>query len=135
MIPGTRALCVGNSYAFYCTERPSIATKPRLAARGLFRGELFAPGFSGQSVELMSDRLPNAIDRHVASRLRLRRLEAGLSQTTLADALGISFQQLQKYEGATNRISAGALYQLALTLDVPVQYFFDGLSRRDKKRG
>jgi transcriptional regulator with XRE-family HTH domain len=82
----------------------------------------------------MSDRLPNAIDRHVASRLRLRRLEAGLSQTVLADALGVTFQQLQKYEGATNRISAGALYQLALTLDVPVQYFFDGLSRRDKKR-
>jgi transcriptional regulator with XRE-family HTH domain len=77
----------------------------------------------------MSDRLPNAIDRHVASRLRLRRLEAGLSQTTLAAALGVTFQQLQKYEGATNRISAGALYQLA-----PVQYFFDGLSRRHKKR-
>lgn len=82
----------------------------------------------------MSGRLPNAIDRHVASRLRLRRLEAGLSQTTLAAALGVTFQQLQKYEGATNRISAGALYQLALTLDVPVQYFFDGLSRRDKQR-
>ena len=57
----------------------------------------------------MSRRLPNAIDRHVASRLRLRRLEAGLTQTMLADALGISFQQLQKYEGATNRISAGAV--------------------------
>ena len=82
----------------------------------------------------MSDRLPNAIDRHVASRLRLRRLEAGLSQTVLADTLGVTFRQLQKYEGATNRISAGALYQLALTLDVPVQYFFDGLSRRDKQR-
>jgi DNA-binding XRE family transcriptional regulator len=89
----------------------------------------------GRSVELVSHRLPNAIDRHVASRSRQRRVEAGLTQTTLADALGISFQQLQKYEGATNRISAGALYQLALTLDVPVQYFFDGLSRRDKKRG
>jgi transcriptional regulator with XRE-family HTH domain len=83
----------------------------------------------------MAGRLPNAVDRHVASRLRLRRLEVGLSQTTLADALGISFQQLQKYEWAVDRISAGALYQLALTLDVPVQYFFDGLSRRDKKRG
>jgi len=46
----------------------------------------------------MSDRLPHAIDRHVASRLRLRRLEAGLTQTMLADALGISFQQFQKYE-------------------------------------
>jgi transcriptional regulator with XRE-family HTH domain len=52
----------------------------------------------------------------------------------LADELGISFQQLQKYEGAVNRISAGVLYQLALTLNVPVQYFFDGLSRRHKKR-
>jgi transcriptional regulator with XRE-family HTH domain len=82
----------------------------------------------------MSDRLPNAIDRHVASRLRLRRLEVGMTQTQLAQAVGVTFQQLQKYEGATNRISAGALYQLALTLDVPVQYFFDGLSRRDKKR-
>ena len=83
----------------------------------------------------MSDRLPNAIDRHVASRLRLRRLEAGLTQTMLADTLGISVQQFQKYEGATTRISSGALYQLALTLDAPVRYFFDGLSRRDKKRG
>ena len=83
----------------------------------------------------MSDRLPNAVDRHVASRLRPRLLEAGLTQTQLAQAVGVTFQQLQKYEGAINRISAGALYQLALTLDVPVQYFFDGLSRRDKKRG
>jgi transcriptional regulator with XRE-family HTH domain len=82
----------------------------------------------------MSDRLPNAIDRHVASRVRLRRLEVGMTQTQLAQAVGVTFQQLQKYEGAINRISAGALYQLALTLDVPVQYFFDRLSRRHKKR-
>jgi transcriptional regulator with XRE-family HTH domain len=82
-----------------------------------------------RSGELMSGRLPNAIDRHVASRLRLRRLEAGLTQTQLAQAVGVTYQQLQKYEGTINRISAGALYQLALTLDVPVQYFFDGLSR------
>jgi len=105
-----------------------------MTGRGAFFVAIVRRGFSGQSVEIMSDRLPNAIDRHVASRLRLRRLEAGLSQTLLADALGVTFQQLQKYEGATNRISAGALYQLALTLDVPVQYFFDGLSMRDKKR-
>jgi transcriptional regulator with XRE-family HTH domain len=67
--------------------------------------------------------------------LRSRRLEAGLTQTQLAQAVGVTFQQLQKYEGAINRISAGALYRLALTLDVPVRYFFDGLSRRDKRRG
>jgi transcriptional regulator with XRE-family HTH domain len=53
----------------------------------------------------MSDRLPNAIDRHVASRLRLRRLEAGLTQTMVADAPGISFRQFQKYEGAINLFS------------------------------
>jgi transcriptional regulator with XRE-family HTH domain len=81
----------------------------------------------------VSNRLPNAIDRHVASRLRRR--EAGLTQASLADALGITFQQYQKYERAINRISAGALYQLSLTLEVPVQYFFAGLTGRRKKRG
>jgi DNA-binding XRE family transcriptional regulator len=110
-----------------------MVTRPRTGS-GAFFVAIVRRGFSGQSVEIMSDRLPNAIDRHVASRLRLRRLEAGMTQTQLAQAVGVTFQQLQKYEGATNRISAGALYQLALTLDVPVQYFFDGLSRRHKKR-
>jgi hypothetical protein len=58
---------------------------------GLFHTLRTAPeGWSDRSVELMSDRLPNAIDRHVASRLRMRRLEAGLTQTILADAFGIS---------------------------------------------
>jgi transcriptional regulator with XRE-family HTH domain len=78
----------------------------------------------------MSDRLPNAIDRHIASRLRSRRLEAGITQKQLAHAVGVTFQQFQKYEGAINRISAGALYQLALALQIPVQYFFEGLTAR-----
>jgi transcriptional regulator with XRE-family HTH domain len=64
----------------------------------------------------MSGHPPNEIDRHVAARLRLRRLETGLTQQMLADAIGISVQQVQKYEGGANRISAGALYQLARTL-------------------
>jgi transcriptional regulator with XRE-family HTH domain len=72
----------------------------------------------------VSDRLPNAIDRHVASRMRLRRREMGLSQETVAAALGVTFQQFQKYERTINRISAGALYRIALTLEVPVGYFF-----------
>jgi transcriptional regulator with XRE-family HTH domain len=82
---------------------------------------------------IVSDRLPSAIDRHVASRLLLRRREAGLTQQMVADALGVTFQQFQKYERAINRISAGTLYQLSLTLEVPVQYFFEGLSGRRKK--
>jgi transcriptional regulator with XRE-family HTH domain len=83
---------------------------------------------------IMSDRLPNRIDRHVASRVRSRRQEVGLSQETVADALGVTFQQLQKYEQAVNRISAGALYRLALTLEVPVGYFFEGLKGYRIKR-
>jgi transcriptional regulator with XRE-family HTH domain len=82
----------------------------------------------------VSDRLPNAIDRHVASRLRLRRREMGLSQEIVANALGVTFQQFQKYEGAINRISAGALYRLAIALEVPVGYFFEGLRDRRIKR-
>jgi transcriptional regulator with XRE-family HTH domain len=81
----------------------------------------------------MSDRLPSAIDRHVASRVLLRRQKAGLTQQMVAEALDVTFQQYQKYERAINRISAGTLYQLSLTLDVPVQYFFEGLSGRRKK--
>jgi transcriptional regulator with XRE-family HTH domain len=81
----------------------------------------------------MSNRLPNAIDRHVASRLRLRRWEAGVTQDMLADAVGVSFQQVQKYEEGTDRITAGALYRLAIKLEAPVQYFLEGLSGRCKK--
>jgi DNA-binding transcriptional regulator YiaG len=77
-------------------------------------GSLFHAG-SHEAVLIVSDRLPNAIDRHVASRVRLRRREVGLSQETVADALGVTFQQFQKYERTINRISAGALYRLALT--------------------
>jgi transcriptional regulator with XRE-family HTH domain len=76
----------------------------------------------------MSNRLPNAVDLHVASRLRLRRQEVGISLETLADALGVTYQQVQKYEKGTNRMSAGILYQMAMTLEVPVQYFFDELT-------
>src|SRR6476661_10286301 len=80
----------------------------------------------------MSDRLPNAIDRHIASRLRSRRLEVGITQKQLAHAVGVTFQQFQKYERAINRLSAGALYRLALALQIPVQYFFEGLTARHR---
>ncbi len=61
------------------------------------------------------------MDRHVASRLRFRRREAGVTQDMLAKVAGVSFQQLQKYEEGTNRITANALYQLAITLELLVQ--------------
>lgn len=69
----------------------------------------------------------NAIDIHVGARIRLRRQLLGMSQTKLADALGITFQQLQKYEQGLNRVSAGRLYDLGRTLDMPISSFFDDL--------
>ncbi len=67
------------------------------------------------------------IDAHIGARLRLRRLMLGMSQEALGERLSLTFQQVQKYEKGTNRIVASRLYELARVLDVPVQYFFDGL--------
>jgi transcriptional regulator with XRE-family HTH domain len=70
---------------------------------------------------------PHPIDIHVGARLRLRRTLLGLSQEKLGEAVGITFQQLQKYERGANRISASRLYHLALVLDVPVGFFFEDM--------
>jgi len=69
---------------------------------------------------------PNPIDVYVGSRVRLRRMIVGMSQEKLGDHLGLTFQQVQKYEKGTNRIGASRLYQIAKILNVPVQFFFDG---------
>lgn len=74
--------------------------------------------------KIESARRPDPIDSHVGNRLRLRRKMLNLSQEKLADRLGITFQQVQKYEKGTNRIGASRLYQLARVLEVPVAYFF-----------
>ena len=70
----------------------------------------------------------NDIDLHLGKRLRRRRRMLGLTQQQLADAVGVRFQQIQKYECGANRISAARLWQLAEALEVQVSYFFDGLS-------
>ena len=71
--------------------------------------------------------LENSIENHVAGRIRLRRGLLGMSQSDLARALGITFQQVQKYERGSNRVSVGKLFRLAEILDVPLSFFFDGL--------
>jgi transcriptional regulator with XRE-family HTH domain len=65
-------------------------------------------------------------DKHVGSRLRMRRLMLDMSQSDIAEALGLTFQQVQKYEKGTNRISASRLQQLCRILQVPVAFFFEG---------
>jgi len=77
---------------------------------------------------VMDDRGPNPVDRHVGLRMRMRRKELGLSQERLAGSVGLTFQQIQKYERATNRISASKLWELSRALKTDVAYFYDGLS-------
>lgn len=72
---------------------------------------------------------PDPIDTHVGGRLRLRRTLMGLSQTELARAVGLTFQQVQKYESGANRVSASRLYHIAEALDIPVSFFFDDVPR------
>jgi transcriptional regulator with XRE-family HTH domain len=74
----------------------------------------------------MIARKPDAVDVEVGQRIKIRRLAAGLSQTDLADGLGITFQQVQKYEKGVNRVGAGRLTRIAQVLKVPVITFFDG---------
>jgi len=71
---------------------------------------------------------PHPIDVHVGARVRVRRTLLGMTQTDLGDALGLTFQQVQKYERGTNRISSSRLYDLARVLDLSVENFFDELS-------
>jgi transcriptional regulator with XRE-family HTH domain len=65
------------------------------------------------------------VDAWVGARIQLRRRELGLSQAALGEKLGVSFQQVQKYESGKNRVSAGVLYEISKALDVPVGYFFE----------
>jgi transcriptional regulator with XRE-family HTH domain len=70
---------------------------------------------------------PNATDKHVGARVRMRRLMLGMSQTKLGEAVGLTFQQIHKYEKGTNRIGGSRLQQFAHILHVPVPFFFEGL--------
>jgi transcriptional regulator with XRE-family HTH domain len=81
---------------------------------------------------------PNPIDRHVGLRIRLRRKELGISQERLAEAIGLTFQQVQKYERAANRVSASKLWEMARALSTSVAYFYEGLpaeTRGDAQAG
>jgi transcriptional regulator with XRE-family HTH domain len=71
-------------------------------------------------------RIANPVDKHVGSRVRMRRLVLGMSQEKLADGLGISFQQVQKYEKGMNRMGASRLQHISHILQIPVPFFFEG---------
>ena len=75
---------------------------------------------------MMAKKAPNPIDKHVGSRVRMRRMMLGMSQEKLGDGLDLTFQQVQKYEKGTNRIGASRLQQISNILQVPVAFFFEG---------
>jgi transcriptional regulator with XRE-family HTH domain len=74
----------------------------------------------------MSTKAPNPVDKYVGSRVRMRRIMLGMSQEKLGEALGLTFQQIQKYEKGTNRVGASRLQQISEILQVPVSFLFDG---------
>ena len=76
---------------------------------------------------------PNPTDKYVGSRVRMRRMTIGLSQEKVAHALGLTFQQVQKYEKGTNRISSSRLHQLAKILEVPIPFFFEGAPQQSAR--
>jgi transcriptional regulator with XRE-family HTH domain len=79
----------------------------------------------GEEKMVDNKKKPNPIDVHVGSRIRFRRNMLGMSQEKLGESLGITFQQIQKYEKGTNRVGASRLQAIASILDVPVSFFFD----------
>lgn len=77
-------------------------------------------------IVMIAKKAPNPIDKHVGSRVRMRRMMLGMSQEKLGDALDLTFQQVQKYEKGTNRIGASRLQQISHILQVPISFFFEG---------
>ncbi|MDB5635094.1 MAG: transcriptional regulator [Bradyrhizobium sp.] len=74
----------------------------------------------------MSTKAPNPVDKYVGSRVRMRRIMLGMSQEKLGEALGLTFQQVQKYEKGTNRVGASRVQQISEILQVPVSFLFEG---------
>jgi len=103
------------------------ARRPTPARRGLF----FAGQRVGQTEDCMMVRNRSGeyayVDEHVGNRIRVRRMLLGMSQEKLGDVLGLTFQQVQKYEKGANRVSAARLFQLSKIFNVPMSYFFDNV--------
>ena len=84
---------------------------------------------------LKAERGPNPVDLHVGARVRMRRKFLGMSQEGLAETIALTFQQVQKYERGSNRISASKLYEISKALKAPVAYFFEGYGENEAVEG
>jgi transcriptional regulator with XRE-family HTH domain len=79
--------------------------------------------------------MPHPVDLHVGQRIRQRRCAIGMSQKYLAQAVGIKFQQIQKYETGKNRVSSSRLWEIAMIMDVTISFFFEGLENGIQNKG
>jgi transcriptional regulator with XRE-family HTH domain len=84
---------------------------------------------------MSEERVANSVDRRIGQRVKQRRLEMGMSQERLAELLGVTFQQIQKYEKGVNRVAASRLFELASALGVGLAYFFEGLTAASPEEG
>jgi transcriptional regulator with XRE-family HTH domain len=96
-----------------------------LASKADAVSSAFSPARS-QGELAMSSKAPNPVDKYVGSRVRMRRIMLGMSQEKLGEALGLTFQQIQKYEKGTNRVGASRIQQISDVLQVPVSFLFEG---------
>src|SRR3954471_25011680 len=90
---------------------------------------------ASKEIKMATVKGPQPVDKHVGKRIRMRRLMSGMSQATLGGKLGVTFQQVQKYENGSNRIGASRLYHIAQVLDVPPAFFFEDLSEAKSRAG
>ena len=86
-------------------------------------------------IQMMAKKSPNPTDKYVGARVRMRRLMLGMSQEKLGEKLGLTFQQVQKYEKGTNRIGASRLQHISQILKVPVAFFFEGVTGKQNEDG
>ena len=113
-------LCVGATFpCFAISDQDCISSN--LTLRGF--------------IQMMAKKSPNPTDKYVGSRVRMRRLMLGMSQEKLGEKLGLTFQQVQKYEKGTNRIGASRLQHISQILKVPVSFFFDGAVSKQAEDG
>jgi transcriptional regulator with XRE-family HTH domain len=108
---------------------------PRAAKPAAQRTPPEAPARRGRGKGAGRTHSDIAVDAHVGARIKLRRSLLGMSQVKLGQAIGLTFQQVQKYERGTNRVGASKLWQLAQVLDVPISFFFDGLDQGSSGEG
>lgn len=96
----------------------------------VYQGAITADGADGKVKRQRTTGKPNPVDSHVGNRLRVRRTLLGLSQEKVGEAMGLTFQQVQKYERGANRIGASRLWDMSRVLDCPVSYFFEEMDDR-----